>query len=70
MAIQVTVYPKGLLFAAVFLIVFGVALSMAVDAQRGVVGAGIVAAVAYVVIDVFIAINPGAWKFWGRQDRE
>jgi hypothetical protein len=65
---DVTFYPKGLLFGAIVFAVFGVALTMAVDVERGMAGAGMVAIVAYVLIEAIVSVNPAAWRIPKKKD--
>jgi hypothetical protein len=56
----VNFYPKNLLVSAVFLIAFGSLLSVATDLRRGAMVGGL-AVLAYLLIEVFAAVNPAVW---------
>jgi hypothetical protein len=58
---RVTFYPRALLIAVVFLVMFGATLLLAIDVERGIATAGSLAVLAYVLIEVGWAFNPAAW---------
>jgi len=62
---RVTWYPKNILAGLALLVAFGVAISLAVDVQRGV-AMGLLAGIAYLIVDVILGVNPGVWR-WCRQ---
>jgi len=57
----VTFYPKGLLITAVFLLLFGATLALAVDAKQAAALAGAVSVAAYLLVELFIMFNPAVW---------
>jgi hypothetical protein len=57
----VTFHPTGLLVTVVFLVVFGALLALATNVETAVSGAGLLAAAAYVLIEVFGTFNPAVW---------
>ena len=54
-------YPSRLLVTALFLTVFGAMLAVATDVEAAVAGAGAVAVIAYLVVELFVLFNPAAW---------
>lgn len=62
----VTFSPKGLLIAAVFLVMFGSTLALATGAREGLAAAGLLSVLAYLVIELGVTVNAAAW--W-RHDR-
>lgn len=56
----ITFYPKSLFVTAVFIVAFGSMLSVATDLRRGV-AAGVLALSAYLLIEVFVVVNPAMW---------
>jgi hypothetical protein len=62
---RVTWNPKNILTGLALLVAFGVAINLAVDVRRGV-AMGLLAGIAYLIVDVFLGVNPGVWH-WRRQ---
>jgi hypothetical protein len=58
---RVTWYPKNILIGLALLAAFELAMNLAVDVRRGV-AMGLLAAVAYALVDVILSVNPGAWR--------
>jgi len=58
---RVTWYPKNVVAGIALLVAFGIAFTLAIDVRRGV-AMGLLAAVAYVIVDVFLSVNPAAWR--------
>ena len=58
---RVTWYTKNILTGLALLVAFGIAVNLAVDVRRGV-AMGLLAAVAYVIVDVILSVNPGVWR--------
>lgn len=56
-----TFYPKGLLVTAVFVVMFGATLAMAMDVARGIAAAGALSVLAYLTVELFIVFNPAVW---------
>ncbi len=56
-----TVYPKGLLVTALFLVVFGATLAVAGDVERGIATAGGLSVLAYLFVELLITFNPAGW---------
>jgi hypothetical protein len=54
-------YPKNIAIGLVLLALFAVAMNLAVDVKRGI-AMGLLAAVAYAVVDVILSVNPGVWR--------
>jgi len=59
---RVTWYPKNIAIGVVTLALFAAAMNLAMDVKRGV-AMGVIAALAYLSIDVLLAVNPGVWRF-------
>lgn len=53
-----TVYPKGLLVTAVFIVVFEATLAVAKDVEHGAAAAGVLSVLAYLLVELFITFNP------------
>ena len=62
---RVTWYPKNILAGLALLVALGIAFTLAVDVGRGV-AMGLLAAVAYVIVNIILSVNPGVWR---RRDR-
>ena len=62
---RVTWYPKNILAGLALLVAFGVAINLAVDVWRGV-AMGLLAGIAYVIVDIILSVNPGVWR-WRQQ---
>ena len=58
---RVTWYPKNILAGLALLVVCVTAFNLAVDVGRGV-AMGLLAAVAYVIVDVILSVNPAVWR--------
>jgi hypothetical protein len=58
---RVTWYPKNVLAGLALLTLFAVAMNMAIDVKRGV-AMGLLAAVAFVIVDVILSVNPAVWR--------
>ncbi len=59
--VTITVYPKGLVATAVFMIVFGALLAAAIDAGQRLAVAGGLAVLAYFLVELLVTFNPAAW---------
>lgn len=57
----VAFFPKRLLITALFLIMFGAALTSATDLRLGL-AVGAVAMLAYLVVEVLVFFNPAPWR--------
>ena len=62
---RVTWYPKNILIGLALLAALALAMNLAIDIRRGV-AMGLLAAVAYAIVDVILAVNPGVWR-WRQQ---
>jgi hypothetical protein len=58
---RVTWYPKNIASGLVVLALFALALQLATDVMRGV-AMGVIAALAYLFIDVLLSVNPAVWR--------
>jgi len=58
---RVTWYPKNMAAGLALLAAFGIAINLAVDVRRGV-AIGLLAAVAYAIVDVILSVNPAVWR--------
>ena len=58
---RVTWYPKNILIGLALLAAFALATNLAVDVRRGV-AMGLLAAVAYAIVDAILSVNPGVWR--------
>lgn len=47
----ITFYPKALLITAVFVVMFGATVLLAIDVGRGIAATGILAVLAYVLVE-------------------
>lgn len=56
----ISFHPKSLAVTVAFLVAFGSALSVATDLRHGV-AVGVVAVLAYLLVEVVIAFNPVVW---------
>jgi hypothetical protein len=54
---DITWYPRHLLVTAVFLVLFAVALNLAIDAHQQA-AAGVLALLAYIGLEVWLTFNP------------
>jgi hypothetical protein len=62
---HVTWYPKNILAGLALLVALALAINLAVDVRRGV-AMGLLAGIAYLIVDVVLSVNPGVWR-WRRQ---
>ena len=62
---RVTWYPRNIVIGLVLVSLFAVAINLAADVTRGI-AMGVVAAVAYLFVDVLLSVNPAAWR-WRRR---
>lgn len=58
---RVTWYPRNIAIGLVMLALFAVAMNLAMDVMRGV-AMGVIAALAYLSVDVLLSVNPGVWR--------
>jgi hypothetical protein len=63
--VKVTFYPKSLLLAVAFLVMFGATLDLAITVQEGVAMAGVLGVLAYLLVELVqlgVLVNPAAWR--------
>ena len=58
---RVTWYPKNILAGLALPVAFGIVFNLAVDVRRGI-AMGLLAAVAYAIVDVILSVNPAVWR--------
>ena len=58
---RVTWYPRNIAIGLVTLALFAVAMNLAMDVMRGV-AMGVIAALAYLSVDVLLSVNPAVWR--------
>jgi hypothetical protein len=66
-----TFYPKALLATAVFLVMFGATVALAVDLRRGLAAAGVLSIAAYLLVELLtssIRLSGGASAATGTID--
>ena len=56
----VTWHPKNLLLAAAFLVIFAVALNVAIDFRTGT-ATGLAGLLVYLFLDVVLTLHPARW---------
>ena len=59
-------YPKNIAIGLVMLALFALATQLAVDVTRGI-AMGVIAALAYLCIDVLLSVNPAVWRLRRRR---
>ena len=61
----ITFYPKALLVTALFVVMFGATLLLAIDVRRGIAIAGTLGILAYLLVEFLITFNPSWWRGLG-----
>jgi hypothetical protein len=59
---RVTWYPKNIAIGLVMVALFALAIRLATDVMRGI-AMGVVAALAYLFVDVLLSVNPALWVY-------